>query len=115
MIINRFLTYIIITVFISISTFAIYSDLDAISKQTDTVAHVKKKLHTLLRYRAVIKELQKERGLTNIYFTSKIPKNYEALKKQRETFFSLITADPRYKSLQNTINNLRHDIDNNSL
>ena len=70
MIINRYLTYITFTFFSLILTYAIYSDITAISQEINNIEHVNTKLTKTIQIKKLVQELQKERGLTNICFSS---------------------------------------------
>ncbi len=111
MIINKFLTYVVFIVFISISTFAVYSDITNVTNRFTTVKHVQQKLQGILELRVIIKELQKERGLNNIYYSNKNKETQKALLTQRKKLSQLI----QNKKLKNTIRNLHYNIDNTYL
>ena len=85
MIINRYLTYIIFIMFLSLSIFAIWTDIHTLTTEITKTTKVDTKLKQIVLLRTLIQELQKERGLTNIYLSSKNKETLALLQKQRET------------------------------
>lgn len=84
MIVNKLLTFIIFSIFLFISSFAIYSDISSIQKDTSNTEHVSAKFKQILTLKELIHELQKERGLTNIYYSKNNQMSFQLLKHQRE-------------------------------
>ena len=85
MIINRSLTYIIFTLFISLSIFAIWTDMDDIATNISKTTEVDNKLKKIVLLRELIQELQKERGLSNIYLSGASEESLQLLQQQRDT------------------------------
>lgn len=84
MIINKFLTLIVFIFFSAIFSFAIWNDLSSISHKIDGIKSVDVRFHKILLLKQVISELQKERGLSNIYISNKDFKVLELLRQQKE-------------------------------
>jgi PAS domain S-box-containing protein len=71
--------------FLSLSIFAIWTDIHTLTTEITKTTKVDTKLKQIVLLRTLIQELQKERGLTNIYLSSKNKETLALLQKQRET------------------------------
>jgi PAS domain S-box-containing protein len=81
--INKQLLFIVITLFVSIFSFAIFSDMGSISRKISNIQQVDSKLKTVQKFKNLIQEIQRERGLSNIYSSAKRDETLLLLKKQR--------------------------------
>ncbi len=113
MIINRSLTYIIFTLFISLSIFAVWTDMDDIATKISKTTAVDSKLQKIMILRQLIQELQKERGLSNIYLSGANEKTVHLLQEQRDTMQMAIkkfASHIRAKELLNNIYTIRRHV-----
>jgi len=112
MIINRQLTYIIFPLFLLIFSFAIYSDISSITKKTTNIEQVNTKLEKILHLKTIINELQKERGLSNIYYSAQNQKTLRLLQHQR-VYMNKALLETKSSKLAETINEIRLNINTN--
>ncbi len=111
---NRYLINIIFILFVLISVFAIYSDISNITKKISNISQVDIKFNKILLLREIIQELQRERGLTNIYYSKKVEKTFQLLQKQRATMQDLLSHSNN-EQLIKEINTLRLRINKNTI
>ena len=112
MIINKQLTYIIFPLFLLIFSFAIYSDISSITKKTTNIEQVNTKLEKILHLKTIINELQKERGLSNIYYSAQNQKTLRLLQHQR-VYMNKALLETKSSKLAETINEIRLNINTN--
>lgn len=112
MIINKQLTYIIFPLFLLIFSFAIYSDISSITKKTTNIKQVNTKLEKILHLKTIIQELQKERGLSNIYYSAQNQKTLRLLQHQR-VYMNKALLKTNSSKLAETINEIRLNINTN--
>jgi len=112
MIINKQLTYIIFPLFLLIFSFAIYSDISSITKKTTNIKQVNTKLEKILHLKTIIQELQKERGLSNIYYSAQNQKTLRLLQHQR-VYMNKALLETNSSKLAETINEIRLNINTN--
>ena len=114
MIINKNLIYLIFTFFLFLFSLAIYSDITNITKKISNIKQVNTKLSTLLYLNRVIKELQKERGLTNIYYAASNNTAHKHLLEQRESLDYLL-KDNDTLGIQHLIESIRNQVDKKAI
>ncbi len=86
--------------FIIITVFAVWSDISIIKKKLNNIELVNDKINQIKSLTVLIKELQKERGLTNLYYSDRNPQYLETLNNQRNILNKLIiNHKQKYKSL----------------
>jgi len=112
MIMNKKLTYIIFTLLLFIFSFAIYSDISSIDEATANIEQVDKKLKKIKCFKNLVQEIQKERGLSNIYYSSKKESTLQLLQNQRVSTDKALLRNKSTK-LSKNINIIRIGIDKN--
>jgi len=113
MILNKYFTYIILLLFISVSSFAIYSDISFVTKKVNNIEVVDLKLQKILSLRELIQELQKERGLTNIYYSGKSGEKSQTLHilKHQRIIMDKALVKVGYSKLISQVEDIRKKID----
>jgi len=109
MITNKIVTPFTFIVLLFISAYAIYSDLSSIHKKVTNIKIVSTKFNQILTFKTIIEELQRERGLTNIYYSHKNKETLEVLQKQNKRLSQLIKKN---RPLEETVFKLRQNIKN---
>jgi len=110
---NKFLIFISLLFFTLAFIFAIYSDITSINTRFQNIVSVDKKLHKISSLKKLIKEIQKERGLTYIYYSNPIEKYFNALSEQRDVLKSLViesAKDIDTKTLEKNLNFIHESI-----
>ena len=117
MIINRYLTYIILAMFLSLSIFAIWTDINTLTTEITKTTEVETKLKKIVLLRTLIQEIQKERGLTNIYLSSKNKETLVLLQKQRDTLqnnIEKVASQIKSSKILQNINIIHTHVDDSS-
>jgi len=83
MIKDKILIILSLLFFACVSIFAVWSDLSTLVDQKKNIVSVEQKLQNTKLLSNFIKEIQKERGITNIYFSHPETKYLKMLQKQR--------------------------------
>lgn len=99
------------TLFLFIFSFAIYSDISSITDRTSNVEQVNTKLERIISLKNIIQELQKERGFSNICYSSHNKKTLQLLNTQRVLMDKVLNKIESLTITKN-INNIRINIDN---
>ena len=113
MIINRYLTYITFMFFSFISIYAVYSDITSIQDDISNIKHVDTKLTKTIFLKELVQELQKERGLTNIYALSSESTITLPLIKQQRKLVDKTLQNKLTKKYASKIQDIRHYVDKN--
>ncbi len=112
MIINKQLTYLVFSLFLLVFSFAIYSDISSITKRISNIEQVNIKLEKILHLKTLIQELQKERGLSNIYYSAQNQKTLRLLQNQR-VYMDKALLETKSSKLAKKINDIRLKINTN--
>ncbi len=96
---NKLLLVILLGLFIIISLFAIVSDLSKINNKLNNIEHVNTKIVQIKTLTKLIKEIQKDRGLTNLYFSNKNKKYLYILTQQQKSVINLIEKSSSFLDL----------------
>jgi PAS domain S-box-containing protein len=81
---NKLYIVAVLLFLISVSVYAIYSDVGTLYEKVQNINSVKQKLSQISSYQKIIKELQKERGLGVIYRSDNTADVYKTLLQQKK-------------------------------
>jgi len=104
---NKLLLLIILLLFIIISIFAIKSDISSVKNRLDNINNVNSKIVQIQSLTNLIKEIQKDRGLANLYYSNKNSKYLDLLNKQHEIVINLLTKSSLILDLNQISNKVK--------